>query len=987
MSSLPVLSLHQPVVSGDANFKVFFIVDATASMTDCLQQIFVMVNEIAHFVTIAIPNRVFVIVLYRDYDQHTISKGSVCQVLETGDVNEIREFMKLHEEAYGGGDEEEAYRTAFDLASTMLNAGSNVDDGNIAFHFTDAPPRPDPRPRSSQDSIKDSDAEDALVKTYLINLGFTPEKARYGATLGFTVDQSDEIFDAIDAMPCVDNEESRQEQEYFLSIDKPFENSNVAESFRSNSLCMTFVQLPITEDIQTYYGAFGYVTSVNFSYNFVSSVISTFQEQVSNYPPFIGRMAFVTASLKDEEYRHMVIVELRRQISERQETGLRDLFNGKYWARIYESVLKYKKSDDRVKELVDCVSQMCQKRPDLMVLYRQSINEVQDVLDLIVNFLKETKLSTLTVVSRNMDAKVADNLVATLMNFDIKEIRKVCGSMLRSMEVKSICVPSMEDLHSFMHRATTLSRVPFIPLPDDIEGYTDSQFIELLPILFSGVTLKGLRNKCLFAIFLCEDAFLSEICRRFLTTCKGKWLDFSLSDDGRSLKSPENVQPTFMSFLLTYSEFLTEEETMTVQFLLYLSKVHGEKDKIHGILARLAPVVSQHGSCLACSAVVPVSFPSFQGVCIACIRKEAVAKKEICHDIVHNAVDSCMICGSQRNFSRKQRSKHRFGERFCRTCFELHKAKDTSRPFDIAPLSVIIETNRCLIEDMYGKEPFSVVTSILQFSAPNIKAGEFLVRVLNHPQYQEWRLVRFCDPESTELKALVLSDRRITNSRSIFRILEKLFCYAPSTSSSGAPETCGICFEILARGESMVMARGDRVCPNAKCSLVLCSSCDQDLSDLLVPGRTASTSAITCPGCRSPRLGVLSEIVEMSFTMNIILCHSCKQLKTYTPHVCGVNVDETGLLRCFDCMELASSVQSSTSLGNGVFECSCGTHLCKAETVNGMTNENCNHLECSCGNHLCGFEGCGIIYLTSEEVYSHMWNQHEGLGGRYGGHP
>ena len=991
--------------------QVIFVVDATGSMQLCLDKVMNSIHALTLLFEVIFPSVVFRVILYRDYD---CSEKEIIEDVH-GSIEEIASFMRTRGIAKGGGDEEEAFRSA---VHTLVSQNFDENAGrNLVIHITDANCRRDPTgfadPTSLISSCEPSSTFNEEIYSNLLEMDYAEKLAKYGASFP----SLDSAIEAVHACPF-DTRESELEQKKFSEWNESFLLSDlVARTERC--LFLNFVMGPESEGKEMYrsFGPLQYFTN---SESLKNVIASTVEEELLKYRPFQNTVAEVTNALQDVSYRRKAATFVKSVIEE-DEHGLRHLLEEKrkITCRLYNLLKRFARTDPVVKALVDHISTLCAKDPLLRQLIKDASCETDELSTILKKYLVSLDASTteVLVLTEDCPQEMLSDLTASLMNFNPYKITKLVA-MKGFFEIVEIPVPTNDDFETLMYRRKTL---PFLPL-----GLDAKTFLSLLFSLFIPIAVRSRRNIAVIALIFANDPLLGPHAREYLLEQKGLWLDLSLSVDseyGSSFSSPENITPSFLQFVLAHEEFLQSDEVKRVQFLFFLQRVNAKYgDERSRLNLPLQDPDTLSEECSTCGYTQEI----YDGQCLRCIRGS-----------FHLSPGKCIVCKrSGKKFGKKQKKHRSSALRRCIDCVQQNKARFLPNANLTISLRNLMRHNQSGFNEylsQYDTEIFNTLLCILGECHSSVRLANLCAKILrmsNVDQMQDSYEKALQNQISGALSSLpspelVYKSRKVKASAIVFDpLLATLF---PATLSSKV-NVCILCDAFISPAEEGLLQSAQSHCTNEKCLTSICSTCDLRLENAFhqTIGGFVFSQHITCPACRSPRKGVDVSIPSMIRASNVVHCSNCRQLKAHSPRQCGT-MGGTGIsgtsgmlvsgsgtesgntqenqapLLCSDCIPVAevcerasclidaeSLLEETTDLSTlGVFACLCGSFLSKAETMNGRPNDSCNHLACPnerCSKHICGFRGCGAMFNTSSDTYTHMTVVHDGWGGRYGGH-
>jgi hypothetical protein len=223
--------------------------------------------------------------------------------------------------------------------------------------------------------------------------------------------------------------------------------------------------------------------------------------------------------------------------------------------------------------------------------------------------------------------------------------------------------------------------------------------------------------------------------------------------------------------------------------------------------------------------------------------------------------------------------------------------------------------------------------------------------------------IKFLENKTKDIGILMYGNERILNDK---QVKENTF---ELVSKGSLTEDCSLCFNNFLR-INMESSCGN--CGNAVCLDCLSEwYCHNTSGNIIFPRK------IYCPFCVNfPKYNVIKRFNIRNIQMTIARanmddsvyyawCKQCNLVKEYCNKSCSEDVPNLkNNFICDDCLSPKENDRRKKCPGCGVL----------TEKYVG-----CNHIECpSCETHWCYV--CGFSSEFSDEIYSHMWNEHNSIG-------
>lgn len=631
-----------------------------------------------------------------------------------------------------------------------------------------------------------------------------------------------------------------------------------------------------------------------------------------------------------------------------------------------------------------CKRRYDQRRGELMTILDKSKAKLTSVDRKKFEDFNRNSYSCVTEIEENLQAWIDEHGIAGL-------IRYVPDTLLHPQDILKFCLDclpeSQKQIKEILARLVfenkdyqVGTRIPPHCLPANMLPRSRLEYI--LHLAAPGTVLSG--SPLMILAMLSLGTMLDIDAKVVLNDNKGKWLNFSYFDEEGPLKGtpkiPENYNPQFLRLISKHREYLTDDETtkmdwlLTITNVLRLSNIELDIEIVDfECLNGYYPDQGRH--CIECKKDCPLSLVNEDSKCGYCLFNRECP-------YVFNP-KSCFQVQCTKCFSIYARDPRAYlpGRALCYWCRQGDQFIGMSPSMHCKNCKLKFITYHGLHNDLCaGCTVDPANTRKLRTRSALRKAHE----VFSKSDFQQ--IYRSVGVESDDiiniglirasetLKPCALTVVELTTKmfdpvRNRAELYQKMLEYAKGRKID-MPE-CALCCKQV-RSDQI-----GRACGRKACTQRICNDCGVNWYGVLKPGSLIFERHLLCPFCaRKPDSRTISRWcshVEWFSVQGVLdpqnyyaWCVRCNHAKIVGARACHVGQPNIADWTCLECTEQLRNPRVAGVLLNLKSCPSCGVMV---DRISG-----CNHITCQCGTHWC--YTCGMKFPSAESTLMHLRARH-----------
>ena len=735
--------------------------------------------------------------------------------------------------------------------------------------------------------------------------------------------------------------------------------------------------------------------------------------EVAGNPSFVIPFSEIARRLYDDrDYFQSVVNVFKDQMERRGIDGALDLLCNKITSEIWRTLCKFR-DNENVVSLRDKMSRFTDAKGEKEMHLRTLLEASYDREGAFNEMFEHLPRTTPVHVYR----------ASSLAPFRVSNLQDLFNLFSREEIAHMIhFIHGMQEEMVIVRPTDSFASLGVIPI-----DVPNGLFFSVIPHLITRGYVASHRHAAIVALLCLDDARLMERARLYLTSIKGKWLNFGLNKvtlGGFTI--PENLNLGFAHFVLNerYLEFLTPDEIQMLRAFVNMSNIHACQERI--VQLQITSFTNPDGdiittdlfTCSECHRVRPISL-RLEGTnkCAWCDGHSDEDTENIPHAQPKMSNVTCCKCkGIYANYRYPHctpkchycRNKMTAPLVACRQCHRMYiyPDYDTHVPF---------VCHECL-ETPQGTPNRMVETDVRSLFANNPSLGQFTnihptamhELVSDRTGTKHITLFEKFARSGTHRQFSTIEQTKPSGSITLFTKDKEFVCNTPEIISeilrifrNVRPvnmEECMLCTNTV---NSMEMVK---ICMRPECHGNICVSCAYRWLSTVMAGELIEYAQCCCPFCRQPfskkmanfhpiaRLTVPPTAFEESLTHYMAWCISCNCMKPHSEHQCNEQPPVVHNFICEDCVrgthvETPAETHDETHdthrpvNTDRIVKCRhCQSFVCKALIINDVVNRGCNHVQCGkCKWHVCAFPDCGQAFESSGECYGHMHHEHGGF--------
>ena len=972
-----------------STLDIDFVCDNTGSMEKALEAVPQSAIEISALISLAMGCNSLKLGVVGDYDRKTPDnqKGGCVTIPRNADNDTINYFVDKYMRPYGGGRIPEAYITSLHL---MLQSG---DVPQVLFWILDA------LPHGYKGAALDDEGK--LEKKFL-------DQRRLSQDWDVVCDLVKEAGVTVFTFSTVHNQslcECYTKLGYYIPI-----SSNTTAVITRTVMSVFNALIGQSQDdngITYHYQESGRM-DIRTCRQIEPLCKIDFIRQLSTIDPEFVINTFL--NLLDPLNPHSVMCLTTNQIL------------GKYWRTICGKyhIIEDRKYSEQCKAVMDKFS-LCQNRLNPVDCYalKKWNEESHNDSPIIHEMIKKV------YVEGDDVAIIPQEMLGSLSLDDVLSLGRECEFAGVSKVIAAIQITNTPQL-----LPESEDEAPrFIPMK-----LINKQFFSLIGNLLSPGVILPRTASMMIAVLSLNNKFLKKRAKQFLKNNKGKWIDWSLIDEGgaKKQKSPAFWPVNFFRLVNKLpEELLTPEEHLFRDKFLSISRIVCNHDAVVSIKCplmsdKLRQDVTWKRLCIGCNHKrCFTTFPGnsdFCGICISLRNKsiQTQAKnygyktdpKEIAEQVSGTHWTQCFICKGNYGITATNQLKVRAKCHFCRLGQEPECVQC------IQCLGHYLSPGGSAFRAMH--EQIESLQKLPQFEdqlkqLTNVASGEFLCpRCIDHPDtmttevevkistlLEENQQLKKCIPY-TPYDTLVNSKEKLwmrvlkvasSEAESISRMnftFNKFAIHDHDSVGEKVVDTlfnhCGIATCDMCVSEVSI-ANLTKWCGH--CQNRACKSCINAVYGQFEVGKVVQQCNVSCPFCKSPpKFEVISNL-EIRHMRNLrptnrnrgVICQwdpqtiyaACGQCLCIKPALARECARASPTLVDWICEDCTQANQIPSILGDA--KDAPETKQCPKCDVSIQRTGGCNHITCQCGTHwcwVCGSDNQRGIPFNSHSIYDHM---------------